>query len=102
MDGQEKKQRPKTTFPKERLYQLQKNYRERKKAAAKKIETELEEARAQIQEQKNALEAAQYEILQLKAELAGLRIDFDITKKELVETKAALKIVRQIRGIEAA
>ena len=97
MDGQK---RPKSTFPKERLYQLQKNYRERKKAAAKKNESELEEARALIQEQQEALAAARLEILQLKAQLTNFRIDFEITKNELVETKAALKLVRQFRGIE--
>ncbi len=94
MDGQEKKERAKSTFPKERLYELQKNYRERKKEKVKKLENDLEAALLQIDAQKAALSAANEEIIQLKLQVASFRMKFQVANSELEETKIALNFLR--------
>lgn len=86
MDGQKKP--AKSTFPKERLYQLQKNYRERKKAKAKQLEGDLDAAKKQIDEKND-------EIVLLKLQVARFRVKLQAASCELEETRAALNFVRR-------
>jgi chromosome segregation ATPase len=89
------KKRAKSTFPKERLYQLQKNYRERKKEKVKKLEEDLAAATSQIEAEKAALSAAMDEIYQLKLQLASFRMDSEATKFELARTCDVLNLLRR-------
>jgi chromosome segregation ATPase len=89
------KKRAKPTFPKERLYQLQKNYRERKKEKMKKLEEDLAAATAQIETEKAALSVAKDEICQLKTQLASFRMDCEATKFELARTCDVLNLLRR-------
>jgi len=100
-DGTDPPKKPaKTTFPKERLYQLQKNYRERKKERVKKLESDLEEANREIDAGKVALAAARDEILQLKHTVASFRMKFEVASDELKETRHALNLLRETNSIE--
>lgn len=78
-----KKKTAKSTFPKERLYQLQKNYRERKKEHVKKLESDLEEARKHIAQQDAVIDAALDEIAQLRLEVQKYRADLQAAHCEL-------------------
>jgi chromosome segregation ATPase len=90
-----KKTKSKTTFPKERLYQLQKQYRERKKEKVKKLEMDLDEARAKIEAEKAATDAAHAEIIQLKLQAASFRMKYEVATNELEETKFAMNLLRR-------
>lgn len=97
-DPPRKKKPGKSTFPKERLYQLQKNYRERKKDHVKKLERDLEDAKQEIAEGKAALKAAHHDIVQLKLQVAKFRFQFQVANSELEETKLALNFLRGKSG----
>ena len=88
------KKKKNSTFPKERLYELQKNYRERKKQAVKNLERTLEATNQQMDAEKAVHAAALKEIVELKLRLASFRVKLQATSCELEETKIALNLVR--------
>lgn len=59
------------------------------------LESDLEQAKQQIEAEKAALAAAHDEITQLKVRLGNFRVKFQATSSELEETKVALYFLRQ-------
>jgi len=64
------------------------------------MESDLEEAKKEIDAGKVALAAANEEILQLKHTAASFRMKFEVASDELKETRYALNLLRETNSIE--